>query len=107
MLLAIDIGNSTSRFGVHDGDTWIGHWRLRTVPERMPDEYSVLFDGLLGQVGLDLSGVETAAVASSVPPVTGMVSQMLFSVFMSAAARWTEASQSPLNISMYSGLSKA
>ena len=77
MLLAVDVGNSTSRFGVHDGDTWVGHWRLRTVPERTPDEYSVLFDGLLAQVGLDLGGVEIAVMASAVPPVTGMVSQML------------------------------
>jgi type III pantothenate kinase len=77
MLLAIGVGNSTSRFGVYNGTEWIGHWRLRTVHNRMPDEYSVLFDGLLGQVGVEMTNVDTVVMASVVPPVTGMVAQML------------------------------
>jgi type III pantothenate kinase len=77
MLLAINIGNSSSRFGVHDGVRWIAHWRLRTVPDRMPDEYAVLFAGLLSQVGLDLKGVSRAVLASVVPPVTEQIAAML------------------------------
>jgi type III pantothenate kinase len=77
MLLAINIGNSNSRFGVHDGRRWIGQWRLRTVPDRMPDEYSVLFANLLAQVGLDLKGIERTVMASVVPPATEQVCAMV------------------------------
>jgi len=77
MLLAINIGNSNSRFGLHDGERWIGHWRLRTVPDRMADEYAVLFANLLAQVGLDLKRVDRTVLASVVPPVTEQVSAMV------------------------------
>jgi type III pantothenate kinase len=77
MLLAVNIGNSSSRFGVHDGRRWIGQWRLRTVRDRMPDEYSVLFANLLAQVGLDLKGIARTVLASVVPPVTEQVCVML------------------------------
>ncbi len=78
MLLAINIGNSNSRFGVHDGARWIAHWRLSTVPDRMPDEYAVLFASLLSQVGLDLRGITRAVLASVVPPVTEHIGSMLY-----------------------------
>lgn len=77
MLLAINIGNSSSRFGVHDGARWIGHWRLRTVPDRMPDEYAVLLANLLAQVDLDLKRIGRVVLASVVPPVTEQVCAMV------------------------------
>jgi type III pantothenate kinase len=77
MLLAVNIGNSSSRFGVHDGARWIGHWRLSTVPDRMPDEYEVLLSHLLAGVGLELRRIERTVLASVVPPATEQICTML------------------------------
>ena len=40
MLLAIDVGNTNTKFAVHDGKTWRGQWRASTDPRRTADEYA-------------------------------------------------------------------
>ncbi|MGY4707040.1 type III pantothenate kinase [Candidatus Bipolaricaulota sp. J31] len=70
MLLAVDIGNIHIGLGVHDGKRWVSRFRVRTVPEKTPDEYAVLLEGLLGQRGLALREVAGMIVASVVPPLT-------------------------------------
>jgi type III pantothenate kinase len=77
MLLAIDVGNTNIAFGVHDRSKWLNHWRIRTVPDQMPDEYRVLFRELLRHKGLDLSQIDRAILCSVVPPLTGTLAQML------------------------------
>ena len=77
MLLAIDVGNTNIAFGIHNHTTWIHHWRIRTVPDQMPDEYRVLFRELLRHKGLDMSQVDRAILCSVVPPLTGALAQML------------------------------
>ena len=62
MLLAIDVGNTTIVFGVHDGTAWTHHWRVQTVRERLPDEYAVMFRTFLSEAGLAL-GVQLIASA--------------------------------------------
>ena len=41
MLLAVDVGNTNLKVGVHDGDRWLDQWRLQTVVEKTVDEYWV------------------------------------------------------------------
>ena len=41
MLLAIDLGNTNTVFGVYDGDRLVMHWRLSTQKERTVDEYGI------------------------------------------------------------------
>lgn len=77
MLLAIDIGNTNIAFGVHNNARWINHWRIRTVPDQMPDEYGVLFRELLRHRGLAMSDIHRAILCSVVPPLTGALAQML------------------------------
>ena len=69
MLLAVDIGNTNVVFGVFDGTGWRHHWRVRTVREKMADEYGVLFRGLLGERGLAMRDFERIVIASVVPPL--------------------------------------
>ena len=79
MLLAIDIGNSNIAFGIYSNNTWLKRWRIRTAPDKMPDEYSVLFRDLLRTVDLDLKDIESFVLSSVVPSLTGTMSTMIVS----------------------------
>ncbi len=77
MLLAVDIGNTNVVVGVYDGTAWRHQWRIRTVRDKMADEYGVLFRGLLREADLTLEAFERIVVASVVPPLTGRLEEML------------------------------
>src|SRR5919197_5149785 len=61
-LLAIDVGNTQTVFGLYDGAELREHWRVATERNRSGDELGALFGNFL-----DLSAVEGVAVASTVP----------------------------------------
>jgi type III pantothenate kinase len=71
MLLAIDIGNTTITLGLYDGETAGPRWRLETVRTRLADEYGLVLSSLLAGAGLTPADVNTAAMSSVVPPLTG------------------------------------
>jgi type III pantothenate kinase len=77
--LAIDIGNTNIAFGLYDReqDQWAQHWRIRTVPDKMADEYAVLFRDLVRDAGLTMGNLNSAALCSVVPPLTGTLTTML------------------------------
>ncbi len=77
MLLAVDIGNTNIVFGVHDGAQWLRHWRVRTVRDKMPDEYGVLLRTFLGEAGLKIEYLDRSVISSVVPPVTGTIHELL------------------------------
>jgi type III pantothenate kinase len=70
MLLAIDIGNTNITFGLFEGDKLGSSWRIRTIHEKMPDEYGILMDQLLRHRGCDPGQATGIAIASVVPPLT-------------------------------------
>jgi len=72
MLLAIDIGNTNITLGIYDGEMLGARWRLSTVHERMPDEYGLQLIGLLQNANLKVSDITAIAMASVVPPLTGV-----------------------------------
>ncbi len=61
-LLAIDVGNTQTGFGLFEGAELREHWRVATERSRSGDELGALFGNFL-----DLSAVEGVAVASTVP----------------------------------------
>ena len=77
MLLAIDIGNTNIAFGIYAENKWGAHWRIRTVPDQMPDEYAVLFRELFRDSGIRLGDLSQAVLSSVVPPVTDALTRML------------------------------
>lgn len=77
MLLAIDVGNTNIAFGVYDRSRWTDHWRIRTVPDKMPDEYAVLFRDLMRDRDLKMRDIQRVVVGSVVPPLTGTLAEML------------------------------
>lgn len=70
MLLVLDVGNTKTAIGLHDGEAWVRDWRVSTRPGRLPDEVAVQLDGLLATAGISRSGIERLAAASVVPAVT-------------------------------------
>jgi type III pantothenate kinase len=68
MLLAIDVGNTNTKFAIHDGQRMIGAWRLATHRERTADEYAVWFTQLMEINGVDRHAVRDAIIATVVPP---------------------------------------
>ena len=76
MLLAIDVGNSTTSLGLFRDAELLHHWRLSTRDARTADELALDLVGFMRLAGVapqDLSGV---VVASVVPPVTTTLEQL-------------------------------
>jgi type III pantothenate kinase len=76
MLLAIDIGNTNITFGLYAGENLGPRWRIRTIHEKMPDEYGILLHQLFQHRGCMPSDVTGIAIASVVPPLTPVFEQV-------------------------------
>jgi len=77
MLLCIDVGNTNIVFGLYDGSQLVGHWRVSTDHQKMPDEYAVLATSLMASGGFASAEIEDAVISSVVPPVTDRLCEML------------------------------
>ncbi len=69
MLLAVDIGNTSTTLGVFDDEELHATWHMATGVHRMPDEYAALLLNLLRQEGLDTADIKAVALCSVVPPL--------------------------------------
>ncbi len=67
MLLAIDVGNTTTTIGLFDGDSLRATWRIATGHERLADEYAVILLGLLNVQGITAEDVSDGVLSSVVP----------------------------------------
>ncbi|MFC6199944.1 type III pantothenate kinase [Ponticaulis profundi] len=67
MLLAIDVGNTNTVFGLHNGDDWIAQWRSATDSTKTADDYAVWLSQLCRMEGLSF-GLINACIISSVVP---------------------------------------
>lgn len=70
MLLAIDIGNTSTTLGIFRENVLIHHWRISTNMQRTPDELGMIFISLFHHVGEDLSLIKGVIVCTVVPTVT-------------------------------------
>jgi type III pantothenate kinase len=62
MLLAIDVGNTQTAFGLFDGSDLADHWRIATERNRSGDELGALYKSFL-----DLARVAGICLSSTVP----------------------------------------
>ena len=69
MLLLLEVGNTNTGVGVHDGQRLVASWRLTSRREQTADEYGVFIETLLRSRGIDPRGVEAVAISNVVPPV--------------------------------------
>src|SRR5215468_9453090 len=78
MLLAIDLGNTNTVFGVYDtNDKLIMHWRLSTQKERTVDEYGILLRNLFALEKIDAKKIRRVIIASVVPPLDPVLHEMV------------------------------
>ena len=85
MLLAIDIGNTNVVWGIYEGRTLKGHWRLATEASKTADEYGILFVNILQQVGVDTHKITDAILSSVVPSLTAVFDEMVETYFKHTA----------------------
>jgi type III pantothenate kinase len=78
MLLAIDVGNTQTMFGLFDGEQLTEHWRVATDPRRTGDELGVTLSGFL-----DLEDVSGICLSSTVPALVHSYEEF--------AERWAHA----------------
>ena len=78
MLLAVDVGNSTTVLGVFSGDQLRHRWLFSTSVGRTVDEHALLVTGLLERVGMELESDLTGVVVGSVVPSVTETLRLLF-----------------------------
>jgi type III pantothenate kinase len=76
MLLAIDIGNTTTTLGVFEGEELKTTWHTATVVRRTADEQAILLLNLLRNQDLDIGDIKEVALCSVVPPLTPVYEEM-------------------------------
>lgn len=76
MLLCVSIGNGDIGLGLCELQQWLGHWRIRTVREQTTDEYAILLKALLREGGYELTAVTRMVLASVVPPLTPVFTEL-------------------------------
>jgi len=76
MLFTIDIGNTNITFGLYEGENLGPRWRIRTIHDKMPDEYGILLDQLFRHQDCRPEQVTGVAIASVVPPLTPIFEQV-------------------------------
>lgn len=67
MLLAIDVGNTNTVFGIHDGNEWINQWRSATDPTKTADDHAAWLWRLADMYGVDLSVIKGCVISTVVP----------------------------------------
>lgn len=81
MLLAIDIGNTNTVFGVYDGERLVMNWRLSTQKDRTVDEFGILLRNLFSLEKIDVKKIRKVIIASVVPPLDHILNEMVQSYF--------------------------
>ena len=76
MLLAIDLGNTNTVFGVYDSGNLTKSWRLSTQKARTVDEYGILLRNLFALEQLDVAVIDAVIIASVVPPLDPTLDEM-------------------------------
>ncbi len=80
MILAIDIGNTTTSFGVFEGATLKSQFAIATKPSRTPDEITLQLKALAKTRRFQLTKAKEIILCSVVPRMSGVLIQSLRSL---------------------------
>ncbi len=69
LLVAVDVGNTQTVFGVFRGDSLVESFRLSSDAERTADEYGAVLLPLFRRAGLEPADAEGVVYSSVVPPL--------------------------------------
>ena len=70
MILLIDIGNSNICFGLHDGNSLINTYRIKSFLDKSSDEYYLLFKNFINVT------IDDIIISSVVPQITSAIRKM-------------------------------
>lgn len=68
-ILAVDVGNTTTEFGLYNGDELINSYRFITKQERTSDEVAFFIKDFLDANGLVFADIKDAIISSVVPQI--------------------------------------
>lgn len=80
MILAIDIGNTTTNFGVFDKGRLLSQFSIATQPNRTPDEVTLQLKALAKTRKLHLQKAKQILICSVVPRMTAVLTESLRSL---------------------------
>jgi type III pantothenate kinase len=81
MLLAVDLGNTDTVFGLHHAGTWEHIWRMRSLVQENEAHYESKLRLHFLEAGLWFGDVQTVVLSSVVPALTPVILRMLRSLF--------------------------
>jgi type III pantothenate kinase len=81
MLLAVDVGNTDTVFGLYENDTWTQVWRMRSLTQKSESHYASRLMLHFLEAGLSFEHVKTVVLCSVVPSLTPTIQKMLRSLF--------------------------
>jgi type III pantothenate kinase len=81
VLIAVDIGNTTTMVGAFRGKDLVERWSLTSGTARTADEVAMLVKGLFSSSDIALEGNTQVTVASVVPSLTGAFQGMARKLF--------------------------
>ncbi len=84
MLLGIVVGNTSTKWGLFDGDKLVVTWRWETNIHRMADEYASMLLPLLQYNQISPSDIKDVIIASVVPPLNPNMVHLAEHYFKSA-----------------------
>lgn len=74
MLLAVDVGNTHTVFGVFEESRLVATWRMVSDQSKTEDELAVLVDAMFRMSNVSIRRVQQMAVACVVPPIQPILS---------------------------------
>lgn len=83
MLLAIDIGNTHTVFGVYRGERLVADWRVTSMLQRTEDEVGTQVKLFLKEGGIAMKSIRGVGLSSVVPNLTDIFSMMARKYFAS------------------------
>ena len=81
MLLTIDVGNTSTKFGLFKGDRILVTWHMATRIHQMPDEYAAVLLNLMQHEKINASDIKDVAICSVVPPLIATFNDLFHQYF--------------------------
>jgi len=81
MLLAVDVGNTDTVFGLYQEGNWNHLWRVRSLTQEGESHYASKLMLHFLEAGISFDHVRTVVLSSVVPALTPVIQKMLRSLF--------------------------
>jgi len=92
MLLAIDVGNTTTVIGGYEGEELVCHWRVQTKQGVTEDEFYLLLSNLFSGQGKDLKAVTATIISCVVPPLVNSLNSFCLK-YIQHSPLWVDATR--------------